>query len=171
MWIIYSRRKRRWLFEHLEALRWHIIRAFVGIAIVAVLSFFRRILFKTVIFGPRKSWFFTYRLFCSLRDDVYPAYSLLRLSQEIWLKSFTSHLTVSFNLGAHVAFPCVLEFWRFVKPGLYSNEICTWDCINLFCIIGGVLFGYYFIAPFALSFLAGYELVLILWLLQRSIPT
>jgi sec-independent protein translocase protein TatC len=34
------------------------------------------------------------------------------------------------------------------------------DCINLFCIIrGGVLFGYYFIAPFALSFLAGYELV------------
>lgn len=45
--------KEMTFFEHLEALRWHIIRAFVGIAIVAVFIFFQKdFIFKTVIFGP-----------------------------------------------------------------------------------------------------------------------
>lgn len=77
-------------------------------------------------------------------------------------EKFTTHITVSMVLGLIVAFPYVFwEFWRFVKPGLYPKERKSARGIVLVCsilFITGVLFGYYFIAPFALSFLAGYEL-------------
>ncbi|HQU95869.1 MAG: twin-arginine translocase subunit TatC [Saprospiraceae bacterium] len=155
--------KEMTFFEHLEALRWHIIRAFVGIAIVAVFIFFQKdFIFKTVIFGPRNPDFFTYRLFCSFGEMMCIQPTHFEVITRDLAEKFTSHLTVSLILGLIVAFPYVFwEFWRFVKPGLYSNEKKSARGIVLICsvlFVAGVLFGYYFIAPFALSFLAGYEL-------------
>jgi len=137
--------KEMTFFEHLEALRWHIIRAFVGIAIVAVFIFFQKdFIFKTVIFGPRNPDFFTYRLFCSFGEMMCIQPTHFEVITRDLAEKFTSHLTVSLILGLIVAFPYVFwEFWRFVKPGLYSNEKKSARGIVL---------------PFALSFLAGYEL-------------
>jgi sec-independent protein translocase protein TatC len=69
---------------------------------------------------------------------------------------------VSFWLGVIVAFPFIFwEFWKFISPGLHAHErnavrgvvfICT------FLFLLGVLFGYYVIAPFSISFLAGFTL-------------
>ena len=66
------------------------------------------------------------------------------------------------SLGIIVSFPYIFwEIWRFVKPGLYSNEKkaargIVFVCSTLFLL--GVLFGYYVISPFAVSFLAGYSI-------------
>jgi sec-independent protein translocase protein TatC len=72
------------------------------------------------------------------------------------------HLYVSFWLGIIGAFPYIFwEFWKFVSPGLLDQErravrgvvaICT------FLFLLGVSFGYFIIAPFSISFLAGYTL-------------
>ncbi|MCO6461431.1 MAG: twin-arginine translocase subunit TatC [Saprospiraceae bacterium] len=155
--------KEMTFFEHLEALRWHIIRSFIGIAIVAVVLFFQKdFIFKTVVFGPRNPDFFTYRLFCSFGDMMCIQPTHFDVITRDLAEKFTTHLSVSLILGLIVAFPYVFwEFWRFVKPGLYPKERKSARGIVLVCsvlFLAGVLFGYYFIAPFALSFLAGYEL-------------
>jgi sec-independent protein translocase protein TatC len=63
-------------------------------------------------------------------------------------------------LGFVVAFPYVFyEIWRFVKPGLHKNEKNATRGVVFVCsllFISGVLFGYYVISPFAISFLSNY---------------
>ena len=75
---------------------------------------------------------------------------------------FIVHLKVSVILGFIVAFPYVFyQFWSFIAPGLYDEERkaargVVFICSFLFMM--GVCFGYFIISPFAVSFLAGYEI-------------
>ena len=155
--------KEMGFFDHLEALRWHLIRAIVAILVFATFVFFQKdFVFKTVVYGPRNPDFWTYRLFCSFGEMMCISPTHFDVITRDLAEKFTSHITVSAILGLVVAFPYVFwEFWRFVKPGLYPTERKSARGIVVVCsllFIMGVLFGYYFIAPFALSFLAGYEL-------------
>ena len=155
--------KEMTFFEHLEALRWHIIRALIAITIIAVVVFLQKdFVFKTIVFGPRNADFYTYRLFCSFGELMCIQPTHFDVITRDLAEKFTTHITVSIMLGLIVAFPYVFwEFWRFIKPGLYPTERKSARGIVLVCsglFLMGVLFGYYFIAPFALSFLAGYEL-------------
>ncbi len=155
--------KEMTFFEHLEALRWHIIRSLIAILVIATYLFMQKdFLFKTIVYGPRNPNFFTYRLFCSFGEMMCIQPTHFDVITRDLAEKFTTHITVSMVLGLILAFPYVFwEFWRFVKPGLYPKERKSARGIVLVCsilFIAGVLFGYYFIAPFALSFLAGYEL-------------
>src|SRR5690606_27293717 len=77
-------------------------------------------------------------------------------------ENMNSHLSVSFLLAIVFAFPYILwELWRFIAPGLYDAERkaargMVVICSLLFAI--GVLFGYFVLAPFSISFLAGYDI-------------
>jgi len=155
--------KEMTFFEHLEALRWHIIRSLIAVLVIATYLFMQKdFLFKTIVYGPRDPGFFTYRLFCSFGEMMCIQPTHFDVITRDLAEKFTTHITVSMVLGLILAFPYVFwEFWRFVKPGLYPKERKSARGIVLVCsilFITGVLFGYYFIAPFALSFLAGYEL-------------
>ncbi len=155
--------KEMGFFEHLEALRWHLIRALIAILAIATFIFFQKdFVFRTVVYGPRNADFFTYRLLCSFGEMMCIQPTHFDVITRDLAEKFTSHISVSAILGLIVAFPYVFwEFWRFVKPGLYPTERKSARGIVGVCsilFIMGVLFGYYFIAPFALSFLAGYEL-------------
>ena len=72
------------------------------------------------------------------------------------------HMYVSFWLGFIGAFPFIFwEFWKFIRPGLLESEQHAVRGIVAVCsllFLSGVLFGYYVIAPFSISFLAGYTL-------------
>jgi len=148
--------------EHLEHLRWHIIRALVSVVVFAVIVFLSRdFVFDTIIFGPRNENFPTYRFFCNLIDVlcVPPEFTLQAFKVE---EKFVTHLKVSIILGIVISFPYIFwELWRFIKPGLYEKEQkvargVVGVCSALF--LTGILFGYYVISPFALTFLTGYEL-------------
>ena len=53
--------------EHLEELRWHIIRSAVVIVIFATLAFiYKQIVFDMIILGPSKADFITNKLLCRL---------------------------------------------------------------------------------------------------------
>lgn len=148
--------------EHLEALRWHIIRSLAAIVVVAIGVFLAKtFVFDTVILGPTKESFFTYQFICNLSETLcfYPR-KLDIITRDL-AEQFLSHIKVSFWLGLVVAFPYVFwEIWRFVKPGLYDDERkvsrgVVFTCSSLF--ITGVLFGYFIIAPFAVTFLSKYQ--------------
>lgn len=148
--------------EHLEALRWHIIRALASIVLVGIAVFAaKNFVFDKVILGPVEADFPTYRWFCQLGENMcfYPE-GLQIITRDI-SEQFMVHIRVSIWMGLIIAFPYVFwEFWRFVKPGLYDKERKAARGVVLICsllFITGVLFGYYIISPFAISFLSAYS--------------
>lgn len=148
--------------EHLEALRWHIIRALGSIMVVGVGAFMaKEFIFDVILLGPTKSTFITYRWFCSISEKIcfYPE-GLEIITRNI-SEQFLSHIKVSIWLGLIVAFPYIFyEFWKFVKPGLYNTEQKATKGVVFICsmlFISGILFGYFVISPFAVTFLSSYS--------------
>lgn len=155
--------------DHLEELRWHLVRSVVAILVVATVVFLAKdFVFNTVIFGPKSENFFFYQGICSFSDLIGMGESLCMKPPEFAIiavefgERFIVHLKVSAILGFVVAFPYIFyQFWSFIAPGLYEEERqaargVVFICSALFML--GVLFGYFIISPFAVSFLAGYEI-------------
>jgi sec-independent protein translocase protein TatC len=148
--------------DHLEVLRWHIFRAVLAIVIAAIVVFLSKdFVFQDIIFAPKQPEFATYRFFCSLGEALCFKPPILDLKAIELGEQFFVHLKVSMWLGFTFAFPYVFwEFWRFIKPGLYPEERnsargLVFVCSLLFVL--GVLFGFYVISPFAITWLGGYS--------------
>jgi len=162
-----SPEKEMSFLDHLEELRWHIIRSLVAIFIFAILAFLAKdIVFGKIILGPSKPDFWTFRMLCKaavwLNSDVLCIRELDFIIQSRKMTGqVTMHITSSFVIGLIVAFPYAFwEIWRFVKPGLYEKERkissgATFFVSLLFMI--GVLFGYFIITPLSVNFLASYK--------------
>ncbi|MFD0864128.1 twin-arginine translocase subunit TatC [Sungkyunkwania multivorans] len=155
--------------DHLEELRWHLIRASVAILIAAVVVFFfKSFVFNTLIDGPRKVDFATYQFFCNLsqnlglNDGLCVTEMPFKVQHTQMASPFSIHIWTSITLGFILAFPFVLfEIWRFIKPGLHDNErkyAGAFISIGSLLFFLGVLFGYYVIAPLSVNFLGGYSL-------------
>ncbi len=156
-------------FDHIEELRWHIFRSAAAIIVFGVTLFFMKdFVFNTVIFGPKNPDFITYRLLCQfsnyagMGDALCIAPPAFNFITPNFGETFLTHMKVSALLGLICSFPYIFwEIWRFVKPGLYEKEQKLTRYVVLICsglFLFGVAFGYFIIAPFAISFLAGYEL-------------
>lgn len=155
--------------EHLEELRWHIIRS-VSVIIVAgiVLFIAQDWFFRDVVMAPTTDDFLSYRLLCRFSNFLGMGDSFCIVPPEFEViavgfgEAFITAVKVSIFGGIIIAFPYVLyEVWKFIKPGLYKQEQSVargfvFVCSSLF--LTGVLFGYYVIAPFAVKFLSGYTL-------------
>lgn len=146
--------------EHIEELRWHLVRSALAIVIIGIIAFINEDIVTKIIFGPRTADFYTYKLFCK-HFDTFCSVPYFEIIQKDIGERFFTHLKVSVWIGFMLGFPYLFwEFWKFVKPGLYAHERkaargIVFVCSMLFFL--GVLFGYFVIAPFAISFLAGYE--------------
>lgn len=149
--------------EHLEELRWHIVRSLVAILVFGTIVFiFKGFVFDSIILAPKNKSFATYQFFCRLSEFTcfYPPEFTI-MPRELGEQFFT-HIKVSIWLGIIISFPYIFyEIWSFVKPGLYPTEQKAARGIVVICsllFLSGVLFGYYIISPFAVSFLAGYNI-------------
>ncbi len=154
--------------DHLEELRWHIIRSFGSIAIFAVAAFiFRQPIWHYIILAPSRPDFWTYDMFCRLGSltgaDFFCIDELPFIIQNRRMTAqFTMALTSSFVIGMIVAFPYAFwEFWRFIRPGLYKNEKQLSRGAVFFVtllFLTGILFGYYVVAPISINFLTNFKL-------------
>ncbi|PIY08863.1 MAG: twin-arginine translocase subunit TatC [Flexibacter sp. CG_4_10_14_3_um_filter_32_15] len=157
-----SNAKEMGVLDHLEELRWHLIRAVLAILVFTAVAFVAKdIVFGKIILGPSKSNFFTYQFFCQLSSltciDTLP----FILQNRVMTGQFTMHIAASIAFGFMCAFPYVFwEIWRFVAPALYNDERnvargATFFVSLLFAI--GVLFGYFLITPLSINFLSNYQ--------------
>lgn len=155
--------------EHLEELRWNIIRSLIAIVSLGIGFFiYKDWLFESVLFAPSRAEFISYRLTCWASENLGLGKGICISPPEFktqaigFGEAFITTFTVSFTTGFIVAFPYVFwEFWRFVRPGLYPKEQRAARGIVLACsflFLSGILFGYYVIAPFAINFLIGYTI-------------
>jgi sec-independent protein translocase protein TatC len=153
--------------DHLEELRWHLIRSVLAIFIFAVIAYVAKsFVWGTVILGPSKPDFWTYAMLCKLAIKLgTPVLCIEDLPFIIQSRQmtgqFTMHITSSLVIGLIMAFPYAFwEMWRFISPGLYDTEKnaargATFFVSLLFAL--GVLFGYYIVLPLSINFLSTYQ--------------
>lgn len=153
--------------DHLEALRWHIIRAAIAVVVFSLLAFFNKhFLFHDLLLAPSRPDFWTYQMFCKVShlfgstgpcdDQVHFIIQNREMSGQLAM-----HISTSFIAGLCLTFPYLFwELWRFVKPGLYPHERANSRGAVFFVsvlFILGLLFGYYIAAPLSIQFLADYN--------------
>lgn len=153
--------------EHLEELRWRLIRSVLAIVICGVLAFlFKGVIFDQIILAPKSASFVTYRVFCALSQTLGLAEGLcvttdFELQNISMSGQFTSHILVSAIAGIVLAFPYVFyQFWSFIKPGLQDTERKMSRGVVFFTsllFLVGVCFGYFMITPLSIQFLGGYQ--------------
>ncbi|MFW6019922.1 MAG: twin-arginine translocase subunit TatC [Bacteroidales bacterium] len=155
-------------FEHLEDLRFTIIRSVLGILIFAILAFlFKDFIFNTIILGPQKPDFITNQLLCSLgtlidSDAICINQEDIKIINIEIAGQFKAHLLISIIAGFVLGMPIVLrEIWNFVKPALNPGEqkgyyFSLFISSILFFI--GVAFGYFMLSPVTIDFLSTYVL-------------
>jgi sec-independent protein translocase protein TatC len=154
--------------DHVEDLRWHIIRSAIAILIGAILVFLKvEWIFEHIILGPAHNDFISYKWFCALgRLLHYDAFCLgpiqMSFQNTAVTGQFMMSLSVSMMLGFILAFPYVLwELWKFIKPALRPSEIKMATGIVFWCSLlffSGVLFAYFIIAPYTINFFGNYQL-------------
>jgi sec-independent protein translocase protein TatC len=155
--------------EHLEALRWHIMRAAI-VWLVATIGLFIYIdwIFDNIVFAPAQSSFITYSMLCNLGHSLGIGDALCMPPINIKLQGntvsgpFMSAISISMVGGIILAFPYLFyELWKFVKPALSSKEL-KYARGSLFwislCFFTGAAFGYFILAPFTFNFLANFTL-------------
>ncbi|MFC2126234.1 twin-arginine translocase subunit TatC [Bacteroidota bacterium] len=154
--------------DHLEELRWHLIRSLISILVFAVAAFVsKNIIFHGIILAPSRADFWTYRMMCKLgmlvNSDVLCIEELPFIIQSRQMTGqFTMHIVSSLVIGLIFAFPYTFwEMWRFISPGLYQKEKhvsrgAVFYVTMLFLI--GIAFGYFIVAPISINFLSHYQL-------------
>lgn len=153
--------------DHLEELRWHILRSLAAITITGIVLFlFKNWFFETIVFGPTHDDFISYQIICHLSEQLGLGNTMCFSPPEFekiavgFAESFIMSIKVCFVAGFFVAFPYVFyQIWTFIKPGLYKNEQSATRGIVAICSIlflMGIFFGYFVISPFAINFLGGY---------------
>ena len=153
--------------DHLEELRWHIVRSAGAIFLFAIIAFIlKHFVFDVIILNPMTADFWTNRMFVKLGDLVgSEAIKINQIPLELisikMAGQFSMHIWVSIVVGIIAASPVIFyEFWRFVKPALYDNEKkhaggAVFYTSVLFMM--GVLFGYFLIVPLSIHFLGTYN--------------
>ncbi len=153
--------------QHLEELRWHIIRSLVAVVAGAIIAFmFKNIIFDHVILAPNTPNFITNRLLCQLADIVHvPALCInqnpVNLISIKMSGQFTTHINISLVTGLIIAFPYIFwEFWSFFRPALYDKERkYARGAVTMASLLFmmGILFGYFIISPLSINFLGSYR--------------
>lgn len=162
-----SEGKEMSFLDHLEELRWHIIRSVLSIAVFTVVAFtYRTFIFEEIVLAPKSADFWTYRMMCKLADLTgYADLCVQKLDFELQVlgisDQFTLAMTSSVVIGLCFAFPYAFwELWRFIKPGLRAAEKraargAVFFVSTLF--FSGLLFGYFIVSPLSINFLANFQ--------------
>ncbi len=154
--------------QHLEELRWHLVRSAAVIMIFAITAFcLNDFVFDTIIFGPLQQDFISYKVLCSLGYKIGAGDVMCMTIKPAHLQTlsaseqFFNHMWISFLCGIILGFPFVLwELWKFVRPALKNKEIGP---VKIFVVIAsilfliGIFFGYFLLFPMSYNFLINYQ--------------
>ncbi len=155
--------------DHLEELRWHLIRATLAVVIIGIIAFiFKGTLFD-VIFGPQNPDFVSYDILCKIsRFFGAEKGCIAEGDMDFIIQSrkvagqFSAAIWTSIMAGVVIGFPYILyEFWKFISPGLYENERKSsrgFIVVASLLFFLGAAFGYFVVAPLSINFLATFKI-------------
>lgn len=155
--------------QHLEELRWHLVRSAAVIVVFAIAIFCLPGIFIDEIFlGPIKQDFISYRALCALGYKIGAGDVMCMNVKQVKLQTlgiseqFFTHMWFAFMGGLILGFPFLLwELWKFVRPALKDKEIGP---VKIFAVIAsllfliGIAFGYFIMFPMSYNFLINYQM-------------
>jgi len=155
--------------DHLEDLRWHVIRSVIAVLAGAIIVFiYSDFVVGQILFAPTRSNFISARWLCSLGNKIGIGNTLCfpevkaKFLENTMTGQFIASFTLAFIGGFIIAFPYIFwEFWKFVKPALSKKElkktsgVIFWVSLLFFA---GVAFGYFILTPFMVNFYFNYKL-------------
>ncbi len=161
-----EKQKEMSFLNHLEVLRWTLIRSSLAIFLFGMVAFMMKgFIFNTIILAPKDASFVTYRFLCSVSQalgtdglciDEIP----FIVQSRTMAGQFSTHIWTSIFFGFIFAFPYIIyEVWKFLKPALYDNEkknAKSFIIVSSLLFFLGILFGYYVITPLSINFLGSY---------------
>lgn len=155
--------------NHLEELRWMLVRSTIAILVMAVVSFFfSDFIFNKILFGPKDPNFITYRFFCKLTQyvgleetDICNTELSFIIQNTDMSGQFSFLIWTCITVGFILAFPVVLwEIWKFIRPALYENErkyAKAFISVSSLLFFAGVVFGYLVVAPLSIYFFGNFS--------------
>jgi sec-independent protein translocase protein TatC len=155
--------------DHLEDLRWHVVRSVIAVAVGAIIVFiYSDFVVNKILFAPTRSdfvsslWLCRFGHFIGIGDTLCFPDVKAKFLENTMTGQFIASFTLSFIGGFIIAFPYVFwEFWKFVRPALSQNErkktrgVIFWVSLLFFT---GVAFGYFILTPFMVNFYFNYKL-------------
>ncbi len=163
-----SEEKEMTFLDHLEELRWHVIRAVLAIVVAMIVAFvYITEIFDYIVFAPAKVDFIFFKWMCKLGDLVGATETLcitdlpFKVQSRNMTGQFMMSITAAAVIGLIVAFPYVIwELWSFIRPGLRLTEKkfskgAVVAISGLFLL--GVAFGYFILSPMTIWFLSTYK--------------
>ncbi len=155
--------------DHLEELRWLLVRCSAGILIGGVVAYyFSDFIIDTIILGPKKGDFITYQFFCDLANTYNLDKSFCNTEMPFTLRNgdmegqFSLLIWTCITAGLIISFPYILlQFWNFISPALYKKEkknAIKFILISSLLFFLGVGFGYFIITPLSVNFLANFTI-------------
>lgn len=153
--------------DHLEELRWLLIRSSLAIFALAIVAFLNiKFIFNHFIIVFKDPNFATYKFLCSLSktfgtDGLCIEHLDFSIQSLKMAEQFSAHIWLALTFGFIFAFPYILfEIWKFIKPALYESErkyAVVFILVTSFLFFVGILFGFYIIAPLSINFLGNYS--------------
>ncbi|HLV40774.1 MAG TPA: twin-arginine translocase subunit TatC [Brumimicrobium sp.] len=148
--------------DHLEELRWRIVRSVIAILILSVVMwFFKEWMIQNIFIAMTKPSFISFQFMCDYLNICIGDIPIKFQSNKVG-SQFSYALLMSLVGGFILAFPYVFyQLWSFVKPGLKANEKSAVNGLTFFVtllFLLGVLFGYIVVAPLCIQFFGGFSL-------------
>lgn len=156
-------------FDHVEALRWHLLRSVIAIVVCSsVVGIYYDVVFDKIILGITSKDFPTYKLMCAVGEKLHIAGICIDKDMPLELQNISmfGQVTLLFQysiiIGFVLAFPYIIfELWRFVAPALNEQQQKKTSQIILACsffFFVGVLFCYFIIIPFSVNFAVNFSI-------------
>lgn len=155
--------------DHLEELRWHLIRVVVAVVVIAIIAFIFKGTLFSIIFGPKNADFISYDILCRVSQFFGGEKGCIDEGEMDFIiqsrkvaGQFSAAIWTSIMAGVVVGFPYILyEFWKFISPGLYENERKSsrgFIVVASLLFFLGAAFGYFVVAPLSINFLATFKI-------------
>jgi sec-independent protein translocase protein TatC len=154
--------KQMSFLDHLEELRWRLVKSAIAIVIFAVLIWiYQSEIIDYAFLSMKNPSFITYKLLCEYFSICTPEINISIQSTTMG-GQFSYAIMMSLMGGVVVAFPYVFyQLWSFIKPGLKHNEKSAVKGIVFYVSLlffTGIGFGYYVVAPLCVQFFGTFQL-------------
>lgn len=154
--------------DHLEELRWVLVRSSAAILITGLVAFFfSDYIFNVILFGPKNPNFFSYKYFCEASKFFGLSNDLCSTNFDFIIQNtnvegqFSLLIWTCITVGFIISFPFILlQFWNFIKPALYEKErkmASSFIIASSLLFFLGVIFGYFVIVPMSVNFFATFK--------------
>lgn len=157
-----SEEKNMPFLQHLEELRWRLVRAAIAVLICSILLFWQQTwIMDNIFLVMLDNNFISFRLMCEWFGVCTESAPVIIQSMNV-SGQFSYAMLTSILGGVVIASPFIFyQLWMFIKPGLKEKERKASSglifYISLLFILG-ILFGYFIITPLAIQFFGSYQI-------------